>query len=153
MVPASRLASGQLAIIEYLEETRPTPRLLPQDPKKRAHVRMISHLLASGIQPLQVRLPCAFSLTRLSPSHPHTHALSPPHARAPWPAHREVPCGVAGGQRGFSGAWPCPLWQREEGGQKASTPWDASCLLGSPRFPRTRPELPRWGKGQVAGRG
>ncbi|KAB0389918.1 hypothetical protein E2I00_018442, partial [Balaenoptera physalus] len=42
-----------LAIIEYLEETRPTPRLLPQDPKKRAHVRMISHLLASGIQPLQ----------------------------------------------------------------------------------------------------
>uniref|UniRef100_A0A8C6FCK7 maleylacetoacetate isomerase n=2 Tax=Cetacea TaxID=9721 RepID=A0A8C6FCK7_MONMO len=43
----------QLAIIEYLEETRPTPRLLPQDPKKRAHVRMISHLLASGIQPLQ----------------------------------------------------------------------------------------------------
>ncbi|XP_057589740.1 maleylacetoacetate isomerase isoform X2 [Hippopotamus amphibius kiboko] len=42
-----------LAIIEYLEETRPTPRLLPQDPKKRAHVRMISDLLASGIQPLQ----------------------------------------------------------------------------------------------------
>uniref|UniRef100_A0A8C3YU01 maleylacetoacetate isomerase n=1 Tax=Catagonus wagneri TaxID=51154 RepID=A0A8C3YU01_9CETA len=43
----------QLAIIEYLEETRPTPRLLPQDPKKRAHVRMISDLIASGIQPLQ----------------------------------------------------------------------------------------------------
>ncbi|XP_039324604.1 maleylacetoacetate isomerase isoform X3 [Saimiri boliviensis] len=42
-----------LAIIEYLEETRPTPRLLPQDPKKRASVRMISDLIASGIQPLQ----------------------------------------------------------------------------------------------------
>ncbi|XP_033706683.1 maleylacetoacetate isomerase isoform X3 [Tursiops truncatus] len=56
-VPALKIDGitiGQsLAIIEYLEETRPTPRLLPQDPKKRAHVRMISHLLASGIQPLQ----------------------------------------------------------------------------------------------------
>ncbi|XP_063097640.1 maleylacetoacetate isomerase isoform X3 [Cavia porcellus] len=45
--------SQSLAIIEYLEETRPTPRLLPQDPKKRASVRMISDLIASGIQPLQ----------------------------------------------------------------------------------------------------
>ncbi|KAF6351372.1 glutathione S-transferase zeta 1 [Rhinolophus ferrumequinum] len=43
----------QLAIIEYLEETRPTPRLLPLDPKKRCLVRMISDLIASGIQPLQ----------------------------------------------------------------------------------------------------
>ncbi|XP_005623761.1 maleylacetoacetate isomerase isoform X1 [Canis lupus familiaris] len=42
-----------LAIIEYLEETRPTPRLLPQDPKKRAYVHMISNLIVSGIQPLQ----------------------------------------------------------------------------------------------------
>uniref|UniRef100_F7AK97 maleylacetoacetate isomerase n=1 Tax=Equus caballus TaxID=9796 RepID=F7AK97_HORSE len=56
-VPALKIDGttiGQsLAIIEYLEETRPTPRLLPQDPKKRAHVRMISDLIASGIQPLQ----------------------------------------------------------------------------------------------------
>lgn len=44
-----------LAIMEYLEETRPIPRLLPQDPQKRAIVRMISDLIASGIQPLQVR--------------------------------------------------------------------------------------------------
>ncbi|XP_055144632.1 maleylacetoacetate isomerase isoform X2 [Symphalangus syndactylus] len=42
-----------LAIIEYLEETRPTPQLLPQDPKKRASARMISDLIAGGIQPLQ----------------------------------------------------------------------------------------------------
>ncbi|KAM9646571.1 maleylacetoacetate isomerase isoform 1-T2 [Trichechus inunguis] len=56
-VPALKidgLTIGQsLAIIEYLEETRPAPRLLPQDPKKRASVRMISDLIASGIQPLQ----------------------------------------------------------------------------------------------------
>ncbi|XP_072819586.1 maleylacetoacetate isomerase isoform X2 [Vicugna pacos] len=55
MVTVNLIKDGgqQLAIIEYLEETRPTPRLLPQDPKKRAHVRMISDLIASGIQPLQ----------------------------------------------------------------------------------------------------
>lgn len=51
------LCSLQLAIINYLEETHPNPRLLPQDPKKRAQVRMIADHIASGIQPLQV-LPC-----------------------------------------------------------------------------------------------
>ncbi|KAJ1104737.1 hypothetical protein NDU88_002146 [Pleurodeles waltl] len=45
--------SQSLAIIQYLDETRPTPRLLPQDPKKRAQVRMISDHIVSGIQPLQ----------------------------------------------------------------------------------------------------
>lgn len=52
--PCLNVPSGQLAIMEYLEETRPTPRLLPQDPQKKAIVRMISDLIASGIQPLQV---------------------------------------------------------------------------------------------------
>ncbi|XP_039194755.1 maleylacetoacetate isomerase-like isoform X2 [Crotalus tigris] len=39
-VPAIKIdgiiLSQSLAIIEYLEDTRPLPRLLPQDPKKRA---------------------------------------------------------------------------------------------------------------------
>uniref|UniRef100_A0A452R873 Maleylacetoacetate isomerase n=1 Tax=Ursus americanus TaxID=9643 RepID=A0A452R873_URSAM len=56
-VPALKIdgitIAQSLAIIEYLEETRPTPRLLPQDPKKRAQVRMISDVITSGIQPLQ----------------------------------------------------------------------------------------------------
>ncbi|XP_027630973.1 maleylacetoacetate isomerase isoform X5 [Tupaia chinensis] len=59
-VPALKIDGitiGQsLAIIEYLEETRPTPPLLPQDPKQRASVRMISDLIAGGIQPLQVSM-------------------------------------------------------------------------------------------------
>ncbi|XP_032547253.1 maleylacetoacetate isomerase isoform X1 [Chiroxiphia lanceolata] len=46
--------SQSLAVIHYLEETRPNPRLLPQDPKKRAQVRMIADHIASGIQPLQM---------------------------------------------------------------------------------------------------
>uniref|UniRef100_A0A8C7EF44 maleylacetoacetate isomerase n=1 Tax=Nothoprocta perdicaria TaxID=30464 RepID=A0A8C7EF44_NOTPE len=48
--------SQSLAIIHYLEETQPNPRLLPQDLKKRAQVRMISDHIVSGIQPLQVLL-------------------------------------------------------------------------------------------------
>ncbi|XP_069771905.1 maleylacetoacetate isomerase isoform X3 [Narcine bancroftii] len=45
--------SQSLAIIQYLEETRPNPQLLPTDPKKRAQVRMICEHISSGIQPLQ----------------------------------------------------------------------------------------------------
>ncbi|XP_072545610.1 maleylacetoacetate isomerase isoform X2 [Salminus brasiliensis] len=45
--------SQSLAIIQYIDETRPQPRLLPSDPKQRAQVRMICDLIASGIQPLQ----------------------------------------------------------------------------------------------------
>ncbi|XP_042293730.1 maleylacetoacetate isomerase isoform X2 [Sceloporus undulatus] len=56
-VPALKIdgitLSQSLAIIEYLEETRPNPRILPQDPKKRAQVRMISDHIVTGIQPLQ----------------------------------------------------------------------------------------------------
>ncbi|KAJ0063104.1 hypothetical protein NL108_012573, partial [Boleophthalmus pectinirostris] len=43
----------QLTIIQYIDETRPGTPLLPVDPKKRVQVRMISDLIASGIQPLQ----------------------------------------------------------------------------------------------------
>ncbi|MEK9529792.1 MAG: maleylacetoacetate isomerase [Gammaproteobacteria bacterium] len=35
-----------LAIIEYLEETRPSSRLLPSDPAARARVRLLSHIIA-----------------------------------------------------------------------------------------------------------
>ncbi|KAF4084061.1 hypothetical protein AMELA_G00124370 [Ameiurus melas] len=45
--------SQSLAIIQYIDETRPGPSLLPAEPQQRAQVRMISDLIASGIQPLQ----------------------------------------------------------------------------------------------------
>ncbi|RXN11326.1 maleylacetoacetate isomerase isoform X2 [Labeo rohita] len=48
--------SQSLAIIQYIEETRPEPRLLPADPKQRAHVRIICDIIASGIQPLQISM-------------------------------------------------------------------------------------------------
>jgi len=42
-----------LAIIEYLDETFPGNRLIPQNPADRARVRMLSQIIACDIQPLQ----------------------------------------------------------------------------------------------------
>jgi maleylacetoacetate isomerase len=42
-----------MSIINYLEETRPEPSLLPKDFHKRAQVRAICDIIVSGIQPLQ----------------------------------------------------------------------------------------------------
>ncbi|XP_045455687.1 probable maleylacetoacetate isomerase 1 [Melitaea cinxia] len=42
-----------MAIIQYLEETRPKPSLLPNTPLLRARMREICETVVSGIQPLQ----------------------------------------------------------------------------------------------------
>lgn len=42
-----------IAIMHYLEETRPQRPLLPQDVHKRCKVREICEVITSGIQPLQ----------------------------------------------------------------------------------------------------
>lgn len=41
-----------LAIIEWLEETHPTPALLPTDPDGRARVRALAYMIACEIHPL-----------------------------------------------------------------------------------------------------
>lgn len=41
-----------LAIIEYLEETRPKPALLPTDPASRARVRGLADIVACDIHPI-----------------------------------------------------------------------------------------------------
>jgi maleylacetoacetate isomerase len=41
-----------MAIIEYLEETHPTPALLPADPSGRARVRALAQSIACEIHPL-----------------------------------------------------------------------------------------------------
>lgn len=43
-----------LAILEWLEETHPTPALLPHDPEGRAHVRSLFLLTAADAHPLVV---------------------------------------------------------------------------------------------------
>jgi maleylpyruvate isomerase len=58
LVPALETDSGEvltqsLAIIEWLEETRPTPPLLPADPLARARVRAFAMVIACDIHPVQ----------------------------------------------------------------------------------------------------
>ena len=57
-VPALELLDGtiltqSIAILEYLEESYPSPPLLPEVPNHRAQVRQIVEIINSGIQPLQ----------------------------------------------------------------------------------------------------
>jgi maleylacetoacetate isomerase len=47
-----RVIAQSTAILEYLEETRPTPPLLPVDPIARAEVRGFAQLIASDLHPL-----------------------------------------------------------------------------------------------------
>jgi len=58
LLPALELDDGttltqSLAIIEWLEETRPEPPLLPADPVRRALVRGFAQVIACDIHPLQ----------------------------------------------------------------------------------------------------
>ncbi|HKO66681.1 MAG TPA: maleylacetoacetate isomerase [Burkholderiaceae bacterium] len=46
------IVTQSLAIIEYLEETRPEPPLLPRDAAERAYVRSIALAIACEIHPL-----------------------------------------------------------------------------------------------------
>jgi maleylpyruvate isomerase len=41
-----------LAILDYLEETRPTPALLPKAPASRARVRALAQIIACDIHPI-----------------------------------------------------------------------------------------------------
>jgi maleylacetoacetate isomerase len=48
-----RCLAESVAILEYLDETRPSPPLYPREPWQRARVRQVVELVNSGIQPLQ----------------------------------------------------------------------------------------------------
>jgi maleylacetoacetate isomerase len=47
-----RRITQSLAIIAYLDQTRPKPRLLPRDPADQAHVRALALTIACDIHPL-----------------------------------------------------------------------------------------------------
>ena len=50
---AARFSTQSLAIIEWLDETHPTPPLLPKDPMRRALVRAFAQVVACDIHPVQ----------------------------------------------------------------------------------------------------
>ena len=60
VVPALETGDGgpplfqSLAILEWLEETHPTPALLPPDPRGRARVRGLAQIMAADTHPLLV---------------------------------------------------------------------------------------------------
>lgn len=47
-----RVLTQSLAILEYLDETRPEPAILPRDPAGRARVRALSQIVACDIHPI-----------------------------------------------------------------------------------------------------
>ena len=52
LVDDERVVAQSLAILEYLEETHPTPPLLPRGAGERARVRQLAALVACDIHPL-----------------------------------------------------------------------------------------------------
>jgi maleylpyruvate isomerase len=52
LVDGAQVITQSLAIIEYLEETHPQPRLLPAAPLERARVRALALAIACDIHPL-----------------------------------------------------------------------------------------------------
>jgi len=52
LVDDGHALAQSLAIIEYLDETKPGPKLLPADPLGRARVRSLSQLIACEIHPI-----------------------------------------------------------------------------------------------------
>jgi len=53
LVVDGRALTESMAIVEWLEETHPTPPLLPKDPWLRARVRQLAELMNAGTQPVQ----------------------------------------------------------------------------------------------------
>jgi len=52
LVDGDFVVRQSMAILEYLEETRPTPALLPADPRHRARVRELALAVSTDIHPL-----------------------------------------------------------------------------------------------------
>lgn len=52
LIDGDVILGQSLAIIEYLEETRPAPALLPAEPAARARVRQLAQIVACDIHPL-----------------------------------------------------------------------------------------------------
>lgn len=48
-----KFLSESVSILEWLDETYPKNKILPQDPLDRQYVRELSGIIASGIQPVQ----------------------------------------------------------------------------------------------------
>jgi maleylpyruvate isomerase len=60
VTPAGDVLIQSLAIIEYLDETHPSPALLPKDPVARAKTRALAEVIACDIHPLNNTSPLRY---------------------------------------------------------------------------------------------
>lgn len=122
LVPALQIdglvLTQSLAILDYLDETRPQPALLPADPAARARVRAIAQAIACEIHPVS-------NLKVLA----RVEALAGPEARADW--NRE---NIAEGLRAVTRMLPAGTFCHGE------APGYADCVL-VPQIYNAR----RWG--------
>jgi maleylacetoacetate isomerase/maleylpyruvate isomerase len=51
-LPGGQMLSQSMAILDWLEESHPSPPLLPQDPEARARVRAAAQIIAADIHPV-----------------------------------------------------------------------------------------------------
>lgn len=68
--PERRFLTESVAILEYLEETHPTPALLPTDPVLRAKVRAFVETINADTQPLQNLTTQIYFAPESDPEHP-----------------------------------------------------------------------------------
>ena len=109
--------SQSMAIIEYLDETHPSPPLLPAEPLARAHVRALAQMVACEMHPPNNLRVLNYLVQKLRWTKP---------ARTPGTA-----TGPAAGWRPSSASWCC--W-RSSAQRRA---WHRPCLAGAlpPRWP------------------
>ncbi|MGD9650163.1 MAG: maleylacetoacetate isomerase [Dongiaceae bacterium] len=65
VVGGNQILTQSLAIIEYLEEIKPVPPLLPADSWARAKIRQIAQLISSDIHPLNNLGPLSYLTEKL----------------------------------------------------------------------------------------
>lgn len=95
--PERRFLSESVAILEYLEETFPTPALLPKDPVLRAKVRALVETINAGTQPLQNLTTLIYFAPDSDPEHPTKRKAMAQHwIRNGFDAYEKLAAPIAG---------------------------------------------------------
>jgi maleylacetoacetate isomerase len=122
LVDGGHRLNQSLAIIEYLDETQPGPRLLPADPLGRARVRSLSMLIAAEIHPINNLRVLKYLKTDLGVSQEaadtwYRHWVSEGSRPSSGSCRTAPPASIATATRS---AWPMPAWCRRSSTRSGS---------------------------------